>query len=151
MQLVKFIRLMGVKFWFNLLKPSGFFRYHQLYLTFKNSTWSSLCVECFLRISEQTATFPLYIINWLVFVTVVESVYCAVRTDTLYKADYVSSVKGWYIMMCCVLKFIGLFQTDRQLKLVTNTTAVVSEYRHNHAFLILSFRNFSYGVQYGFL
>ena len=44
-------------------------------------------------ISEQTATFVLYIINWLVFITVVERVYCAVRTDSLYKADYVSSLK----------------------------------------------------------
>jgi len=28
-------------------------------------------------------------VNWLVFITVVESVYSAVRTDCLYKADYV--------------------------------------------------------------
>ena len=73
----------------NLLKPT----YHQG-LTFKNSTCCSLCVECFVRISEQTATFALYSIDWLVFITVVESVYCAVRTDSLYKADYVSSLKG---------------------------------------------------------
>ena len=77
----------------NVLKPTGFFTYYQG-LTFKNSTWRSLCVECFVRISEQTATFALYIINWLVFITVVESVYCAVRTDSLYKADYFSSLKG---------------------------------------------------------
>ena len=50
-------------------------------------------VQCFVRISEQTATFALYIINLLAFITVVESVYCAVRTDSLYKARYVSSVK----------------------------------------------------------
>ena len=46
----------------NLLTPSGFFTYHQG-LTLKNSTWRSLCVECFVRISEQTATSALYIIN----------------------------------------------------------------------------------------
>ena len=40
------------------------------------------------------ATFALCIINCLVFITVVEGVYCAVRTDPLYKADYVSSLKG---------------------------------------------------------
>ena len=45
-------------------------------------------------IPEQTATLALYSINWLDFVTVMESVYCAVRTDPLYKADYVSSLKG---------------------------------------------------------
>jgi hypothetical protein len=48
----------------------------------------------FVHISEQTATFALYVINWLVFITVVESVYSAVRTDSLYKADYVSPLKG---------------------------------------------------------
>ena len=48
----------------------------------------------FLRISEKTATFALYVINWLVFVTMVESVYSAVRTDSSYKADYASSLKG---------------------------------------------------------
>jgi hypothetical protein len=42
---------------------------------------------CFVRILEQTATFALYSINWLVFITEVESVYCAVRTESLYKAD----------------------------------------------------------------
>jgi hypothetical protein len=43
---------------------------------------------CFVRISEQTAAFALYFINWLVFITVVESVYNAVRAYSLYKADY---------------------------------------------------------------
>ena len=78
---------------FNLLKPSGYFTYHQG-LTFKNSTWRSLCTECFVRISEQTATFAFYSINWLIFITEMESVCCAVRTDSLYTADYVSSLKG---------------------------------------------------------
>ena len=77
----------------NLLKPSGFFTYRHIWQR-KNSTWCSLCVECFVQISEQTATFALYIINWLVFITVVESVYSAVRTDSLYRPDYVRSLKG---------------------------------------------------------
>jgi hypothetical protein len=51
-------------------------------------------VECFVRIWEQTETSAVYVINWLVFITVVESVYSAVRTDFLYKADCVSSFKG---------------------------------------------------------
>jgi hypothetical protein len=38
-------------------------------------------------------TFAVYKINWLVITTVVESVYNAVRIDSLYKADYVSSLK----------------------------------------------------------
>ena len=77
----------------NHLKSSGFFTYHQG-LTFKNSTCRSLCVECFVRISEQTATFVLDSINWLVFITVVERVYCAVRTGSLNKAVCASSLKG---------------------------------------------------------
>ena len=32
-------------------------------LILKYSTWRSLCVECFVRISERTATFASYIIN----------------------------------------------------------------------------------------
>jgi len=36
-------------------------------------------------ISEKTATFALRNINWLVFITVVESVYSAVRTNSLYR------------------------------------------------------------------
>ena len=42
---------------------------------------------CFVRISEQTATFALYCMNLLVFITVVESVYSAVRTKSLYNID----------------------------------------------------------------
>jgi len=47
----------------------------------------------FVRISEQTAAFALYNIKSLGFITMVESVYNAVRTDVLYKADYVYSLK----------------------------------------------------------
>jgi len=49
---------------------------------------------CFVWLSEQTVTFVLYIFNRLGFITEVESVYSAVRTESLYKADYVSSLKG---------------------------------------------------------
>jgi hypothetical protein len=34
----------------------------------------------------------------LLFITVVESVYCAVRTDFVYKADYFSYLKGLRLM-----------------------------------------------------
>ena len=37
--------------------------------------------------SEQTATFALYCINWLVIITVVESVYCAVGIESLHNTD----------------------------------------------------------------
>ena len=35
---------------------------------------------CFVWISEQTAIFSLYCIDWLVFITETECVYCAVRS-----------------------------------------------------------------------
>jgi len=41
---------------------------------------------CFVFIWEQTATCATYIINWVVFITEVKSVYCAVRTGSLNKA-----------------------------------------------------------------
>jgi hypothetical protein len=41
----------------------------------------------FVRISEQTETFALQNIKRWVFITEVESVYSAVRTESLYKTD----------------------------------------------------------------
>jgi hypothetical protein len=38
---------------------------------------------CFVWISEQTAIISLYSINWLVFITETECVYCALRTGSL--------------------------------------------------------------------
>jgi hypothetical protein len=43
---------------------------------------------------RRTDSFTVYIINWLVFIAMVESVYSAVRTDSLYKADCVSFLEG---------------------------------------------------------
>ena len=42
---------------------------------------------CFVLISEQIGNFALHNINSLVFITGVESVYCAVRTESLYNTD----------------------------------------------------------------
>ena len=39
----------------------------------------------FVQISEQTETFVLYVINWLVLITMVESVYSGVQTDSVYR------------------------------------------------------------------
>ena len=51
-------------------------------------------VKGLIFISEQTATFAIYSINWLGFITQMKSVYSAVRTGCLNKAVCVSSVKG---------------------------------------------------------
>ena len=49
---------------------------------------------CFVWIWEQTAIISLYSINWLVFITETQCVYCAVRTEFLIKTTDVSSLKG---------------------------------------------------------
>jgi hypothetical protein len=50
-------------------------------LTFNSSTFCPHSVfMCFVWIWEQTAIISLYSINWLVFITEIYSVYCAVRT-----------------------------------------------------------------------
>ena len=50
---------------------------------------------CFVSIWEQTATCTTYSINWLVFITEMKSVYCAVQTGSLNKAACTSSLKGY--------------------------------------------------------
>ena len=56
-------------------------------LAFKNFTFCPRSVfMCFVFVSEQIATFAPYNINWLVFITKMKSVYCAVRTGSLTKA-----------------------------------------------------------------
>ena len=51
---------------------------------------------CFVWISEQTAIISLYNINWLVCITVTESVYWAVRTGSLNQTDSLSSFRGYH-------------------------------------------------------
>jgi hypothetical protein len=56
-------------------------------LTFTNSAFCPHSVfTCFVWIWEQTAIISLYSINWLVFITETECVYCAVRTGYLYNS-----------------------------------------------------------------
>jgi len=57
-------------------------------LIFTNSTFCPHTVfMCFVWISEQTTIISLYNINWLVFVTKAQCVYCAVRTVSLSVID----------------------------------------------------------------
>ena len=65
----------------NPLKLSGYFIYHDI-LTLGKSTFCPHNVFiCFVWISKQTAIIYLYNINWLVFVTEMVCVYCAVRAE----------------------------------------------------------------------
>jgi hypothetical protein len=48
----------------------------------------------FVSISEKTAIIYLSNVNWFVFTTKMEGVYCAVRFESLNKTYYVSSLMG---------------------------------------------------------
>jgi hypothetical protein len=64
---------------FNPSQPSGHYRYH--HFNIHNSTFCPHSVfMCFVWIWEQRAIISLYSINWLVFITETECVYCAVRS-----------------------------------------------------------------------
>jgi hypothetical protein len=70
----------------NLLKPACYFTHHQvLHSTILHGDY--LAIICFMWLSERRVTFALYIVKSLVFITEVESVYIAVRTEYLYKTD----------------------------------------------------------------
>jgi hypothetical protein len=42
---------------------------------------------CFVWLSEESVTFVLYTLNRLVFIPEVESAYCAVGAESLYKTE----------------------------------------------------------------
>ena len=55
--------------------------YHQIYYS-KILRADYIALMCFEWLSEETVTFTVYIINRLVFITEVEGVYSAVRTES---------------------------------------------------------------------
>jgi hypothetical protein len=55
---------------------------------------------CFVRIWEQTAIISLYSINWLVFITETEKVYCAVRTGSMCIIDITPSKLIGHYSLC---------------------------------------------------
>jgi len=57
---------------------------------------------CFVFIWEQTVICATYSINWLVFITEMESVYSAVQTGSLNKAVCASSCSAHTVFMCFV-------------------------------------------------
>ena len=71
---------------FNILQPTGNFRYHKVEYS-KILHCGNLEFVCFVWISEQTANFDLRNAKRLFFLTEVASVYCAVRTESLYNTD----------------------------------------------------------------
>jgi len=70
--------------------------YHQFNI-YNSTFYPHSIVMCFVRISEQTAIISLYSINWLVFITETERVYCAVRTGYLYIIQTTLKPSGHYM------------------------------------------------------
>jgi hypothetical protein len=76
---------------FNLWKPKTYLIYHQ-HSTILCSAHNAFM--CFAWISEQTAIISLYLSFLSIFITEAESVFCALRTESLTKTDAISSSKG---------------------------------------------------------
>jgi hypothetical protein len=94
---------------------------------------------CFVRISEQRATFALCNINRLVFITEVESVYSAVRTDFLYKIRHFSSLKGSFrfVRLDGMLLEAQIYYSWKKQFVVTHRYTVLQE-RKNKTWQILN-------------
>ena len=88
-------------------------------LTRNNSTFRPHSVfMCFVRISEQTAIISLYSIDWLVFITETEFVYCAVRTGSLYTASLVAFNNSTFCPHSAFMCFVW----------ISEQTAIISLY-----------------------
>jgi hypothetical protein len=70
---------------FNLLNTRGYLMHRQLNIQ-QLYTLPTLYLCVLYLFWEQTAIFTTYIINWLVFITEMKSVYSAVRTGSLNKS-----------------------------------------------------------------
>jgi hypothetical protein len=69
-------------------------------------------VMCFVWIWEQTAIISLYSINWLVFITETECVYCAVRSaHTVYLCVLCGSENKQWVFHCTALTDWFLLQS----------------------------------------
>jgi hypothetical protein len=84
---IKAIPKNNAVFWLTFLPrifKAYLFTYHQiLHSTILHGDF--IPIICFMWLSERTVTFAVYISKSLVFITEVESVYSAVRTEYLYK------------------------------------------------------------------
>jgi hypothetical protein len=67
---------------------------------------------CFVWISEQTAIISLYSINWRVFITETQCVYCAVRTGSLNAAFCPHSVFMCFVWISEHTAIISLYSIN---------------------------------------
>jgi len=93
---------------------------------------------CFAWIWEQTAIISLYNINWLVCITQTECVYCAVRTESLYKIlrSAPHSVFMCFVWILEQTAIISLYNIN-WLVCITETESVYCEVRAESLYTIL--------------
>jgi len=70
---------------------------------------------CFVWISEQTAIISLYNINWLVFITDTQYVYCAVRTEYLNVTQDNLGLNGWTHITLHTLLFMSQARNETKV------------------------------------
>ena len=75
---------------------------------------------CFVLIWEQTVTCATYSINWLVFITEMKSVYCAVRTGSLNKVVCAFVLKGLITEIWAPCLFIYIIQSAVTAQFIFN-------------------------------
>ena len=87
--------------YFKPLKPTGHYMYHHVYHS-QILPLAHTVYLCSVWISEQTAIISLYIINWPIFTTETECVYCAVRTGSLNIIDWFVFITETDCVYCAV-------------------------------------------------
>jgi len=86
--------------WSLYVPHSGHYMYRQFNI--HNATFCPHSVfVCFVWISEQTAIISLYSINWPVFITETECVYCAVRAQSWYVIKVICEINLIFISLIC--------------------------------------------------
>ena len=70
----------------NLLNPSDYFTYHQVYNS-KILRGAHIAFVCFVQSHNKQRLLPYTALADWVCITEVESVYCTIRTEFLYKTD----------------------------------------------------------------
>jgi len=111
--------------WSLYVPHGGHYMYHQFNIHI--STFSPLTVfMCFVWISEQTAIISLYNINWLVFVTQTEIVYCAVRTVYFCTIQFNLAVGMLNEAHCCLCANLPLFKSHVPLLLHKHSSLYIS-------------------------
>jgi hypothetical protein len=89
---------------YNLLKPSSFLRHQGL--TFEISTWCSHWVNVSGTDLRTNCKFYLIRHQLFFFITKAESVYYAVRSESLYKTGYISYVTVKYQLMLVKISIV---------------------------------------------